>query len=67
MLDLIGAKNKDLAWRLYPVGNRKARQRLKKRTRISASGLRAIRRRRNKLSKRKKSGRTRSQKPEQMR
>jgi hypothetical protein len=30
VLDLIDAKNKDLAWRLYLVRNRKGRQRLEK-------------------------------------
>jgi hypothetical protein len=30
VLDLIDAKNKDLAWRLYLMRNRKGRQRLEK-------------------------------------
>jgi hypothetical protein len=57
VLDLIDAKNKDLAWRLYLVRKIvKVDKDWKKRTRISAMGLRAICRRRNKLSKRKRAG-----------
>ena len=63
-LDLIDAKNKDVAWRLYLVRKIvKVDKDWKKADLDFSNGFRAIRRRRNKLSKRKKSGRTRSQRP----
>jgi hypothetical protein len=61
-LDLIDAKNKDLAWRLYLVRKIvKVDKDWKKADQDFRKGFESYRHRRNKLSKRKKSGRTRSQ------
>jgi hypothetical protein len=63
VLDLIDAKNKDLAWRLYLVQKIvKLDKDWKKADQDFTKGLeRAIRRRPSRLRQRRKSGRTRSQ------